>query len=537
MHWANIRRWTCLLAILLAMSVVQPAQAQLVNVTVAGVDTLLETVKYGLKMSGKEDMATQIDSLLEAFLQNEGFKGIDTKKTLGAYLNKFPQNATQPPVVVYVPISNEADFLSLLGKLNVTPSKEENGTRSIEIPTGQRLYLSFKHGYAFVSLDEDEVKNALNPSKFAAVAPGQGTMLVNVNVRLNEIPKELKDKFLEEVDKGINQEKDKKDNEDQVEFQARLAAMNLSRQSLEHLVRDTEAITVLMAIDMKQHVFTVDSTLQPKAGSGLHGEFKQMANSKSNLSSLLEGAPASLAWHGIMNEVLRKDLDKLIDNLVKKGITEEKSLVKKAVMEKVYQALEPTLKSKNYELIMSMKSQGDSQPMTGLMALRVKDGMKIEEVVKGLAVEMKEKERAAIQFDAEKVNGVNLHVVNIPADDKGVKELTEAFGAAKITLAFHDDYIIVGLGKQSTEQVKQFLSQPASTTQSPTPMQMTVHVKPFARFVKEAAVKKAFETIFTTPESDLVQLNVTGGDKLQLKVQVSTHFLKLIEAAEKARGE
>lgn len=537
MHWLNRVRWSYLLALLLVVSSIQSAQAQLVTVTVAGVDTLLETVKYGLKMAGKEDMATQIDGLLDALLQNEGFKGIDTKKSLGAYLNKIPANATQPPVVVYIPISNEADFLSFLGKLNVTPSKEENGTRSISLPTGQQVYLSFKHGYAFVCLDESEVKNPTNPAKFVAVTAEKGTLLFHVNLSLNEIPKELKDKFLAEVDKGINSEKEKKENEDKVEYQARLAAMNLSRQSLEHLVRDSEAFSVTVALDKNQHVFSFDTTLKPKAGTGLHNEFKQMANSKSNFSSLLEGSPASLALHGIINDALRQDMDMLIDSLVKKGITEEKSLVKKAVMEKVFQALEPTLKSKNYEFTMSMKNSGEGQPMTGLMAIRVKDGKKIEEVVKGLAVEMKERERQAIQFDAEKVNGVNLHVITIPADDKGVKDLTEVFGASKITLAFNDDYIIVGLGKQSTDEVKKFLTQPASSNVNPSPMQLLIHVKPFARFIKEAPVKKAFETIFTTPESDLIQASVTGGDKLQLKVEVSTHFLKLIEAAERARSE
>lgn len=534
MHWLNTRRWACCLALLLVIGSVSTAQAQLVNVTVAGVDSLMDTVKYGLKMAGKEDVANQIDSLLEAFLQSEGFKGIDTKKPMGGYLNKFPSNPTQPGVVIYLPVSNEADFISFLGKLNVSPSEPKNGVRSIGLPTGQQLYLTFKHGYAFACMDEDELKSPTNPASFASSLSANG--LLHVNVSLKDIPQDLKDKFLTHMKQEIDREGKKKDGEQEVEYQARQATMRLSYQSIEHLVRDSETIKVTVSLDKTRHVFLVDKTLQAKAGSGLYQEIQKMGESKSKFSSLIEGAPASMVMHGIMNEVLRSDLDKMLDNLVRKAISEEKSLVKKAVAEKVFQALEPTLKANTYEFAMSMKNSGDSKPMTGIAAVRVKEGKKIEEMVKGLFAEVKDKTGDAVKLDAETVNGVNLHIINVPANDKGAKEMIEAFGSSQIVLAFHDDYVVAAIGKESTDQVKKFLAQPAAGN-NPAPMQMLIHVKPFARYIKEAPVRKAFETIFTTPESDQIKINLTGGDRLNMKVQVSTHFLKLIEAAEKAKGE
>jgi hypothetical protein len=534
MHGLNSRRWAWCLALLLALNCLSVAQAQLVSVTMAGVDSMLENVKYGLKMAGKEDVANQIDSLLEAFLQSDGFKGIDTKKPAGAYLNKFPSNPTQPGVVVFIPVSNEADFISFLGKLNINPSKEEKGVRSIDIPTGQRLFLAFKFNHAFVSLDEDEVKNPSDPAKLTSSLTANGILAVSVN--LKEIPDDLKDKLLQQAKQQMEEEAKREKQGDAYEKQVQLAGTKLAYQSFEHLVRDSEKVQFVATLDKASHVFTINTNLQAKSGSGLYQEIKKMSDSQSKLSSLLDNAPVSMVSHGILNEVLRADLDKMLDGLVKKAISEEKSLVKKAVAEKVFQALEPTLKSKTYEFAMGLKAGGDNQPMTGIAALRVKDGKKIEEMVKGLFAEIKEKAGDAVKLDADKVNGVNLHIINVPENDKGHKEMVEAFGAARIVLAFHDDHLVAAIGKESVEQVKKFLAQPASGT-NPPPMQLLVHVKPLARFVKEAKVKKAFETVFTTPDSDVIKVNVTGGESLSVKATISTHFLKLIDAAEKAKGE
>lgn len=534
MHWINHRRWASLLALVVLTCSLSLAQAQLFTVTVAGVDNLMNSVKYGMKMAGKEDMAAQIDNLLEAFLQNKGFEGLDTKKPIGAYLNKFPTNPTQPPMVVFIPISNEADFLGFLGRLNVTPSKEENGVRSIALPTGQSVYLSIKNNYAFVSMDKDELKNAGEPTKVAGKLSANA--LFHVHVGLNEIPADLKDQFLAKMDEELNKEMDKKEGEKDFEFQARLATMKLSRQAIERLVKDAESINMTASLDKQSHQFSFESSMQPKAGSGLHQEIQQMNQSKSKFASLCDNAPGFLVAHGIVNQTLRKDVDALLDGIIKKAIADEKSIVKKAIAEKVFQALEPTLKSKNYEFAMSMKDPGNKEPMTGIAAFQVKDGKKIEELIKGFVVEMKDKEREAIKLDVEKVNGVNLHVINVPADDKGAKDMVDAFGEAKITLAIHDDYILAAIGRNSTEEVKKFITG-SSTSSSPASVQMQVNVKPFSRFIKEAPIRSAVEKVFSTPNSDQIKMSITGGDKLEMKFTISTYFIKLATAVEEAKGQ
>jgi len=535
MYRLNPVRWGCVLALLLAFSL-QTAQAQLMTVTVTGVDGLLDTVKYGLTMAGKKDMADQIDGLLGAFLQNEGFKGIDTKKPMGAYLNKIPTDPNFPPVVLYIPITTEADFLALLDRLNVTPSKPEKGIRSVGLPTGQQLYITFKNNYVYASLDEEELKNPADPSRFAAKFPANA--LMHLHLGFNEIPKELKEKFLAEIDKNINSEKAKKSEENDTEYQFRLMGMNYTRQSIEHLIMDSKTLAVTMLLDKNQHLFTFDSVLTANPGSRLQEEMQALNGSKSRFTSVLDSAPASLVYHGAVSELVRKDMDQFLDTVVKKAIADEKSLMKKAIAEKIYQVIEPTLKSKTYELALSMHSTGDNQPMTGLGALHVADGKKIEELVKGLIVEMKERERQFIKVDADKVGDVNIHVINIPADDKGAKDLTEAFGAARIAIAFHNEAIVIGLGKNSIDEVKRVVTAiNAGNSANPPPMQVLVHMKPFARFIKEASVRKAFETIFTTPGSDEIKFTMTGGNDLRWKAEVSTHFLKLIDAAEKAKGE
>lgn len=532
----NPVRWGCVLALLLAISL-QTAQAQLMSVTVTSVDGIMDTAKYGLTMAGKKELADQLDSLLDAVTQAKGLKGIDRKKPMGAYLNKFPTNHTTPPLVVFVPITNETDFLDLLDTFNITPSKAEKGVRSVEIPlTGQRAYLLFKGNYAYVSLDEDELKNPMEPGKIVANFPANA--LFHMHLGLSNIPKEMKEKFLAEVDKSIAEEKGKKAEESDTEYQFRVAGMNYTRSALEHLVMEAQGLSFSVLLDKGQHLFSVDALLTAKPGSRLQQEMQALNNSKSQFAGVIDAAPASLVYHGALSDPVRKDLDTFLDKVVKAAIADEKSIMKKAIAEKIFQVIEPTLKSKTYDVAFSVRGGGDKEPLTGLGALRVVNGKQLEELVKGLIVEMKEKERKAIQVDADKVGDVNIHVISIPADDKGAKEIVETFGAAKIAIAFHNDAIVVGLGKNSVDEVKRVVTSINKTDgTNPPPMQVLVHAKPFARFSKEAAVRKAFETIFTTPGSDAIKFTMTGGDQLRWRADVSTQFLKLIEASEKAKGE
>ncbi|HMO36383.1 MAG TPA: hypothetical protein PKA06_10095 [Gemmatales bacterium] len=528
-HW--LVGWMALAVLLMHFSL---AQAQLFTATVTGVDNLLDAVKYGMKLAGKEDMAQQIDSLLEAFLQAEGFKGLDTKKPMGVYLEKFPENPMQPPVVIYIPITTQNDFVEFLNRLNVTPSKEENGIRSIEIPmTGQRVGLAFRDNYAFLSLDEEAIKNPGEPTKFLTNFPANA--LFHVRVGLNEVPEEMKELFLSQLNEDLKNEAARKEEEDEVQYQARSATVKLLQQAITRLVKDAESITVTSSLDKTGHRFTLESTMAPKAGSPLHDEIRVMSQSTSKFSSLLDNAPGYLVTHGNLNASIRTELDKLLDNVVKKAIEEEKSIVKKAIAEKVYQALEPTLKTKNYEFVLSLKADGNTGPLTGLTAIQVKEGKKIEELIKGFVAEMKDKEREAIQLDTEKLNGVNLHVVTVPVEDEGAREMAEVFGEAKITLAFHDDYIIAALGKNANQELKKFISGTTGTLK-PAPMQMEVHLKPFARFIKEAPVREVMEKVLSEPGSDKMTMTMTGGDKLQFKVDVSTYLIKLGVAIDEAKN-
>src|SRR5437879_2701483 len=87
------------LAVALLAWQITPVHAQVVTVTVQSMDGVLDAARYSLTMAGQENQAQQLDGLIEAFLQSEGFKGIDTKKPFGSYINKFPANPLKPPIV------------------------------------------------------------------------------------------------------------------------------------------------------------------------------------------------------------------------------------------------------------------------------------------------------------------------------------------------------------------------------------------------------------------------------------------------------
>ncbi len=509
------------------------ARAQLATLTVQGVDGLLDTARYGLKMVGHEDQAKQLDGLLEAFLQGEGFKGIDTKKPFGLFIAKVPENPQKPPVVGFIPITKDKEFIDLLGRVNITPSKEENGVRSVEIPNGQRLYLRFEHNHVFIAQDGSDLKSVPNPASFTKSA--SGSTLFHLNINFDEVPDELKKKFLAGIDNEINKQKNRQDGEQDHEYQGRLAGMKLTRDAFVSLVKDSARFTLQVDLDQIKHQFSIESHLLPKPGTALAKELQGMNQSKTSFAGLLDAAPASLAWHGLINDQLRGEMNKLIDNAFAKAIEQEKSGLKKAVAEKVFKALEPTLKSNVIDFAASLRGNHDGQPLTGILALRVKNGKQLEQLARDFTADLKEKDRQHIKLDADKVGDVNLHVAEGPAQDDKGKEIEQVFGAMKFTLAFHDDAVFLALGKNSLEEVKAALAGlgKSSTT---APVQLEFHGRAFTRFEKNQTRRKAMDKALSEPGSDLIRLAVTGGDSFKFRLQVSSHYLKLAKTLQE-KGE
>src|SRR5205085_979151 len=83
--------------------------------TVQSIDAAFDNVRYLLTLAGQGESAKQIEGLLGSVTSGKRFQGIDTQKPLGAFIAKLGEDLkSEPPLVVFVPLTNKDDFIDLL---------------------------------------------------------------------------------------------------------------------------------------------------------------------------------------------------------------------------------------------------------------------------------------------------------------------------------------------------------------------------------------------------------------------------------------
>jgi hypothetical protein len=509
-----------------------PAQEPVAVAAIQSIDGLLDTARYAMTMAGQADKANQLDGIIDALLRGEGFKGIDTKKPMGVYISSVGADL-KPVAIGFLPITGEKDFLDFLGRLNVEAVPGEKGIRSIELPTGQKLHLTFEHNHVFVAEKPEHLQSVLNPGKLTTSVPSTAILYVRYN--FDSIPAELRSSLVKKIDGEIAKGSVRKESEGEEEYQGRLLGMKLARNAGVALIEGSKSFAIQVLLDREKHRVGLEAVLEPRGDTPLAREIESLSRTRTSFAAITESAPASFVLHGMINETLRGDLNRLIDSVFNKAMEQEKSVVKKAVAEKVFKVLEPTLKSSEFDFAAAIKEAKDRKHMTGIAALRVKNGKQLEQLVRDFASELKEGERQNVKLDADKAGDISLHVIEGPPQDPKSREMAEVFGAAKITVAFHDQAVFVAIGQESTEAVKQGISQLGKTPPGPAAaLQLQFHLKPFIRFEKDEEKRRAIGKVLEEIKDDAISVSLTGGKELRFRIQGSTEFLKLAKAIDKS---
>src|SRR5438876_12182497 len=105
-------RWISCAALVCLFALPQGAMAQdkkytppTVVVRVRSVDTVIDNVKLVVALSGRENIAQQIEGLIKTKVGPKGFEGIDPKRPFGAYA-RFTEEVELPAGVVMIPIAD-----------------------------------------------------------------------------------------------------------------------------------------------------------------------------------------------------------------------------------------------------------------------------------------------------------------------------------------------------------------------------------------------------------------------------------------------
>jgi hypothetical protein len=270
-----LRQWQYgAVALLMTLASLTPAQAQVGVITIKSVDDLMSDTQYVLTLAGQEDRAKQLEGLFGALTNGKRLQGVDTKKPLGIYVAEFKDDGGQPPpVVIFVPITKEEDFLEVLKQANVEPSKPDKGIYSLDTPVGQTIYMKFENKHAYAAMEADLLKDKLpDPAKFLPEVNRKN--LIAVTSRIDQLPSDQKKKAIEAFDEQLAKEKEKKENETDEQYKLRMDVTNAIRNALVLFIEEGQNLTLSFNVDRSGGSLALDLSVTAKPGSQLATRIK-----------------------------------------------------------------------------------------------------------------------------------------------------------------------------------------------------------------------------------------------------------------------
>jgi hypothetical protein len=247
----------------------------------------------------------------------------------------------------------------------------------------------------------------------------------------------------------------------------------------------------------------------------------------------------NLLVHVFLTEKLRKAIDPVIDEAFKRALEDEKDKAKRAVAEKFFQVITPTVKGGELDVGANLRGPNANGLYAGVIAMKVKDGAAMEKAVKDLLKDAPAEDKKDVVLDFDKANGVNIHKLT-PGKDTG-EEAKKAFGDNPAYFAFRDDAVFVSVGEGGLTAIKEAIAgepKPSKTFQLELAMGRLIKLGGADQQTAMAAAKKAFAK---NKNGDRITVSLEGGKSFKLragmKAQLVTFFAEIAEAQGKAAGK
>jgi hypothetical protein len=522
----------CLL-VAAVLALAPSVQAQVAVVSIRSVDGLLSDIRYVLTLAGQEDKAKQLDGLIDALTGGKGLLGVDTKKPLGAYLN-MPALGDRPPVIGYIPITRDKDFLDLLKQLNCQTKKGDGDIYELSQPISeQKFYLRFANQHVYVSDAAARLEGKLaDPATFLSNANRDNT--VTAQVRLDQIPKEYKQLLQQLIEMELAKNQEKKPDESNAEHQGRLAGMKMARDAIVELIEQGQDVRLSLNVDQKNHAISAELSLSAKSGSTLASRFDGFSSTQSVFSGLAKDSAANVLVYLPLAKELQTQIGKAWDSNLQEAIKAEKDPVVRAQIQKIIDVLEPTIKSDSLDFAIALRGPLADKKYVPVFGLRVKQGRKLEQLLREVARDPKIADKAVIKLEHDKAkDGTAIHLVQPkePAPD----EVKQRLGTTDIYVAVREDVAVVTLGSNGLAVIKETIDTLGKAPPGTAPLQVDVALSKLVPLAdqdddKVQKVMEAVNKVFAGPDKgkDQIRLSLKGGSAtLRLRLEMNAEIVKL----------
>ncbi len=510
--------------------------AQDIVVSIKSLADVFDDAGYLAKaVAPDEQQGEQIVQMLDQFKAAEFLQGIDRTRPIGIWAD-LPEGAGAPPsVVAAVPITDFDAMLQTLAQFGIQAEEAKQApgfTHQITLPDGATtVYVTSSKTYAFLSLlptGADKLKG-LTPKDWQ---PKQVNGLISVVARLDQVPDELKNMAMGQLDQQMEGDRQQRPDESLAEYRGRLAGMKLVQQAFTGLLRDGTEVGFDLIVDRTKQELALELAAGGKTGSPMATTIRGIAARASRFQPLSAGAPLA-GWLSVpVPKPIRDALGESIEESRQEAVAKAKTDDEKALINLMVDALKPTILSDATDVGMAVQGPSASGKYVIVGGSKLVDGLKVEAAVREAVKKAKpENDDVVITLDAGKTaDGASIHKIQGKVDDDAAR----SFGKdAALYVAFKADGVYVAFGEGGDKALSQTIAaaKPA-TGGTPVPMELVARVAKLAAMAPDAdqrvATEKAAAEVFKGANAgkDQVRMLLRGdGDVLRFRFGVDVPAL------------
>ena len=445
-HRACALAVACALSLLLsALAPQQSAAAERQILAVAACDSygdLKKQIAWLGNQINNPGLAGMVESVLLLGTQGKGLAGLDVKRPLGVVLTTAGDDLSAH---AFVPVKDVDKLLDSLQSIT-GPVDRSDDSRRITLPSGERLVVVEKNGWAILSLEGGDAGIA-DPA--AIFAPLVADFSLGIEAFPSLLPKSLQKQLQTILQQGAAAAAANGQSLDDDSLQAAVAGLS-----------QTESLTLGLAIDSEKNRVFLENRVMAVAGSQAAAAIAAAGNGVLTVATpaAADGKQPALYLHAVQP-------------LTKESQTQALQVFDQALANARADALVQTLALVCREILAGMLASGgidavlavdtsettEENPLPALFAgTRVKEGTAIEKQLKQLLADKKNLPAGvSVAFDTDTVATARLHAVRL---DLSASPVAEKLGdSLEITLAIAPEYVFVLAGGDPKKRLAELL--------------------------------------------------------------------------------
>jgi len=489
---------------------------------------LLDDLRTMVQTIGGDDGVKQFNKDIERKLGAKGFDGLDINLPIVGFID-VPADPTGTVAVIAFPVTGEKEWLDFCERWNkAKPKALKDGLYEVQGPgSGMKAAMRIADGYAYIAAgakDPERVLDAKTMPTFAKIYDGADASLMAGKIYLDRLPKELRGlakQGLAQLRKGgpgggIGAQ----------ETIILGPLVGLAEKALD-LSEGAKEAALRINVDVQSGESTAELTLTPTSGSPLDKLVTNMKTGTNKFGSLIVSDAAAgirLSLPLGIPEVQKSTLAMLEE--FQKMAAANAFPPMKDLVDELLKGLIRTAKSGEMDGAAVLRGPAKDGTFTAAAAISFEDPSAFEKELKKVINEQAPPDfKDAIKWDAEKVNGVSIHTLDISKMPGGDRELKAVFGQnMMMAFAFAPKavYLAMGPGAEAVTAIKAAMN--AKPGESPA-LDLSYNAAKIIKLidsVEPQGVQPATKLLGKQDKlTSLIALSATGGKDLKVKLAIN----------------